>query len=56
MVNYSGKYLPKNINTDSENNSCSNKQEQRENIYRELIKPENNSEIITKLKCVKTED
>ena len=40
------KYLPKNINTDSENNSCSNKQEQRENIYRELIKPENNSEII----------
>ena len=35
------KYLPKNINTDSENNSCSNKPEQRENIYRELIKPEN---------------
>ena len=39
------KYLPKNINTDSENNSCSNKPEPRDNIYRELIKPENDSEI-----------
>ena len=32
------KYLPKNINTDSENNSCSVKPEPRENKYRELIK------------------
>ena len=32
------KYLPKNINTDSENDSCSKKPEPRENKYRELIK------------------
>ncbi len=32
------KYLPKNVNTDKENESCSIKPEPRENIYRELIK------------------
>ena len=39
------KYLPKNINTDSENYSCSKKQELRENIYRELIKYDSSVEI-----------
>ena len=33
------KYLPNNINTDKENESCSQKQEPRENKYRELITP-----------------
>ena len=33
------KYLPTNINTDKENESCSQKQEPRENKYRDLIKP-----------------
>ena len=33
------KYLPNNINTDKENESCSIKQEPRENKYRDLIKP-----------------
>ena len=34
------KYLPKNVNTDSENDSCSIKVEPRENKYRDLIKYE----------------
>jgi len=38
------KYLPKNINTDTENESCSQKPEPRENKYRDLIKP--SSDII----------
>ena len=39
------KYLPKNINTDSENDSCSKTVEPRVNIYRELIKPDSKIEI-----------
>ena len=33
------KYLPNNVNTDKENESCSIKVEPRENKYRDLIKP-----------------
>ena len=42
------KYLPKNINTDKENESCSQKQEPRENKYRDLIKPSSDIEISNK--------
>ena len=39
------KYLPKSINTDTENESCSKKIEPRENKYRDLIKIDSNIEI-----------
>ena len=41
------KYLPTNINTDTENESCSKKQEFRENKYRDLIKPSPEITIIS---------
>ena len=42
------KYLPTNINTDTENESCSKKPEFRENKYRDLIKPSPEIAISTK--------
>jgi hypothetical protein len=39
-------YLPKNINTDNENNSTNIPYPKRENKYRNLIKPSENIEIV----------
>ena len=46
--------IKENINTDKENESCSQKQEPRENKYRDLIKPPSDVTIYGKTGTGKT--